>query len=200
MKALMPTAETETGRAAGARERVLEAALRRFGEDGPVAVSLEDIRQTAGVSVGALYHHFADKPALVDALYARVTERFQVGFLDVLQSSPGAEDGIRRGVRFYLRWVQQHRHETEILLGGRAESPALAELNDRFFREVVAWWQTHAHYGAVKPLRLELIHALWLGPAHEYTRHWLAGHARRSPAAVGAVLEQAAWDALKEDR
>jgi AcrR family transcriptional regulator len=199
MKALMPVADAETGRAAGARERLLEAALRRFGEDGAVAVSLEDIRQTAGVSVGALYHHFADKAALVDALYARVTERFQTGFLDVLRGSPSAEDGIRRGVRFYLRWVQQHRHETVILLGSRAESPALAELNRHFFREVMAWWQTHVHYGAVKPLALGLIHALWLGPAQEYSRHWLAGHAKRSPAAVGAVLEQAAWDALKED-
>jgi AcrR family transcriptional regulator len=199
MKALMPVADTPTGRASGARERLLDAALLRFGKDGAVAVSLEDIRQTAGVSVGALYHHFADKAALVDALYARVTKRFQAGFLDVLHGSPSAEDGVRRGVRFYLRWVQQHRHETVILLGSRAESPALAELNHHFFRDVMAWWQTHVHYGAVKPLGLELIHALWLGPAQEYTRHWLAGHAKRSPAAVGAVLEQAAWDALKED-
>jgi hypothetical protein len=87
-----------------------------------------------------------------------------------------------------------------ILLGSRAESPALTELNRRFFREVMSWWRTHAHYGAVKPLPLELIHALWLGPAQEYTRHWYAGHARRSPAAVGASLEQAAWNALKENR
>jgi AcrR family transcriptional regulator len=199
MKALMPVAQTDTGRTAGARERLLAAALRRFGEDGPVAVSLEDIRQTAGVSVGALYHHFADKAALVDALYAQVTEHFQAGFLDVLHASPSAEAGVRRGVRYYLRWVQQHRDETAILLGNRAESPALDELNQRFFREVMAWWKTHVHYGAVKPLALELIHALWLGPAQEYTRHWLAGHAKRSPSAVGAVLEQAAWDALKED-
>jgi AcrR family transcriptional regulator len=200
MKALVPGAETDTRRAVGARERLLAAALRRFGEDGPVAVSLEDVRRTAGVSVGALYHHFADKSALVDALYAQVTEDFQAGFLDLLHASPSAEDGVRRGVRYYLRWVQQHRHETTILLGGRAESPALAELNRRFFPEVMAWWQTHVHYGAVKPMALELIHALWLGPAQEYTRHWLAGHAKRSPAAVGTVLEQAAWDALKEDR
>jgi AcrR family transcriptional regulator len=199
MKALVPTTtDTDTPRTAGARERLLAAALRRFGEAGAVAVSLDEVRQEAGVSVGALYHHFADKTALVDALYAEVTGRFQAGFLEVLHASPSAEDGVRRAVRFFLRWVQQHRHETTILLGSRAESAALDELNGAFFGEVMAWWRTHVHYGTVKSLPLELIHSLWLGPAQEYTRHWVAGHAKRSPTAVGAVLEEAAWTALKE--
>jgi AcrR family transcriptional regulator len=198
MKALMSTAATDARRAPVARDRLLAVALRRFGEDGVVAVNLDEIRQEAGVSVGALYHHFADKAGLVDALYAEITARFQTGFLEMLQASPSAEDGIRRGVRYFLRWVQDHRHETAILLGARAQSPALTQLNRRFFTEIMAWWQTHAHYGAVQSLPLELIHALWLGPAQEYTRHWLAGHARRSPVAVGPTLEQAAWKALKE--
>lgn len=189
----------EMRRARNARSRLLAAALRRFGEDGTVAVNLDEVRLEAEVSVGALYHHFADKAALVEALYAEVTARFQAGFLEMLQASPSAEDGIRRGVRYFLRWVQDHRHETAILLGGRAESPALSELNRRFFAEVMAWWRTHAHYGAVQTLPLELIHALWLGPAQEYTRHWLGGHAKRSPAAVGPALEEAAWNALKEN-
>ena len=189
---------TGTRRAAGARERLLAAALLRFGEKGAVTVNLEEVRLQAGVSVGALYHHFADKAALVDALYAEVTARFQTGFLEVLQASPSAEDGVRRAVRYFLRWVQHHRHETAILLGSRAESPALTELNRHFFREVMAWWRTHQHYGVVKPLPLELIHALWLGPAQEYTRHWFGGHTKQSPAAVGDALEEAAWNALKE--
>ncbi len=46
---------------ASARDRLLTAALDRFGTDGPVAVSLEVVRIQAGVSVGALYHHFEDK-------------------------------------------------------------------------------------------------------------------------------------------
>jgi AcrR family transcriptional regulator len=205
MKALMPTAPSPTApvaatpRGPGARDRLLAAALRRFGQDGAVVVNLEEIRQEAGVSVGALYHHFADKAALLHALYVEVAARFQAGFVEVLQASPSAEDGIRRGVRYYLRWAQHHHHETAILLGARAESAALDQLNRGFFSEVMAWWRTHAHYGAVRPLPLELIHALWLGPAQEYTRHWYAGHAKRSPGAVGAALEQAAWNALKED-
>ena len=44
----------------------------------------------------------------------------------------------------------------------------------------------------------DLIAALWLGPANEYTRHWVAGRARRVPAAHADVLADAAWLTLKE--
>jgi AcrR family transcriptional regulator len=181
-----------------ARERLLSAALERFGADGPVVVSLEDIRRAAGVSVGALYHHFADKAALLDGLYVELTRQFQAGFLAELRAHPSAEDGIRAGVRFYLRWVSRHRTAASVLLGHRPAGTALRDDNRRFFGEVMAWWQTHVHYGALRSPRIELIHALWLGPAQEYTRHWLAGQARRAPANVIDTLSEAAWNALKE--
>ncbi len=150
------------------------------------------------MSVGALYHHFADKPALVDALYLEWIEQFQAGFVAELRSHPGAREGIEAGVRFYLRWVGGHRAAAGILLGHRPGGPELRERNRRFLAEVMAWWQTHVQYGSLRPLPVDLIHALWLGPAQEYTRHWLAGHAKRTPPAVADVLAQAAWNTLKE--
>ncbi len=183
-----------------ARRRLLDAALERFAADGPVGVTLDDVRLQAGVSVGALYHHFADKEALVDALFLDLTEGFQAGFLAELRSRPRAEDGVKGGVRFYLKWVGAHRAGARILLGHRPDTTELEERNRRFFVDVMAWWGTHAHYGSLRPLPFDLIHALWLGAAQEYTRHWLAGHARRAPASVADVLAEAAWRNLKESR
>jgi AcrR family transcriptional regulator len=188
-----------TSTRAPARERLLEAALTRFGADDPVAVTLEDVRQTAGVSVGALYHHFTDKVALLDALYLELTSQVQAEFLDVVRTHPDAEAGVKAVVRHYLRWVSKNRAGAGVLLGHRPAGPELKELNRRFFGDVLAWWQTHVHYGTLRELPLELIHALWLGPAQEYTRHWLAGHTRRPPSAVVNVLGDAAWNALKEN-
>ena len=63
MKALVTRAAQTT--TTGARKRLLAAALRRFAEDGAVGVNLDDVRREAGVSVGALYHHFGDKRAIL---------------------------------------------------------------------------------------------------------------------------------------
>lgn len=181
-----------------ARERLLAAALTSFATTSPIAVSLEDIRSEAGVSVGALYHHFPDKAALVDALYMDLMVEVQQEFLSELREHPAAEDGIRAIVRWYLRWVTENQVAASVLLGSRPYDPLLHDLNRRFFTEVRGWWQTHVHYGALRELPLDLIHALWLGPAQEYTRHWLSGDVKRIPRAITGVLADAAWNALKE--
>lgn len=183
-----------------ARDRLLGAALDRFGTDGPVAVSLEDVRIQAGVSVGALYHHFEDKTALIDALYLELTEDFQTGFLAELRRHATAESAVKAGVAHYLRWVSRNRAGARVLLGHRPDHDALKELNRAFLSELKAWWNTHVHYGALRPLSLDLVHALWLGPAHEYTRQWLDTRGKRSPVAMTGVLADAAWNTLKEDR
>jgi AcrR family transcriptional regulator len=181
-----------------ARERVLAAALTRSEADGLVRMTLEDIRLEAGVSVGAMYHHFADKAALIDALYVELIGRFQTEFLAELREHSSAEGGIKAGVRLYLRWVARHRAEASVLLGHRCDTPALRERNRPFFSETMGWWRTHVHYGLLRDLPFDVIQALWIGPAQEYTRHWLAGRARRTPPAVAKVLADAAWHALKE--
>jgi AcrR family transcriptional regulator len=193
-----PAAQRALGQSASARERLLGAALQRIEAEGLVAVSLDQIRREAGVSVGALYHHFADKTALLDALFLELTEDFQAGFLADLRSHAAADAGIEAGVRFYLGWVHRHRTGARILLAHRPEGTALRDRNREFFAEVMSWWQTHVYYGALRALPFDLIHALWLGPAHEYTRHWLIGRAKRTPPAVADTLSQAAWNALKE--
>ena len=184
---------------ASARDRLLQSALAQFDAEGTVGATLEDIRREAGVSVGALYHHFPDKAGLAGALYVELTAEFQDGFLAELRAHSDAEGGIKAGVRFYLRWVSANRAAASFLLGERpAEDPALRERNRRFFAEVAAWWETHVHYGVLRALPLDLINALWLGPAQEYTRHWVAGRGRRVPATVAGILADAAWQTLKE--
>jgi len=181
-----------------ARERLLRAALSRFDADGALAARLEDIRAQAGVSVGALYHHFPDKAALADALHLELTEAFQGGFLAELRSHAGAEEGVKGGVDFYLRWVSANRSGAAFLLAGRPTSDALRERNRAFFADAMGWWQTHVHYGVLRELPFDVINALWLGAAQEYTRHWVAGRARRVPSEVAGVLADAAWATLKE--
>ncbi|OUC80845.1 TetR/AcrR family transcriptional regulator [Gordonia lacunae] len=61
-------AAAETARA------VLAAATRQFAERGFAAVSLDDVAEAAGVTRGAVYHHFRSKAALFAAVAAACHE------------------------------------------------------------------------------------------------------------------------------
>ena len=81
----------------------METARRRFAADGAIAATLDEIRRDADVSVGALYHHFPDKPALAAAVYAQRMSEYQGSFVAMLRRQDTAEDGIRGGVAHHLR-------------------------------------------------------------------------------------------------
>jgi AcrR family transcriptional regulator len=182
--------------AATARDRILAAARTRFASDGVYAATLDDVRRDAGVSVGAVYHHFPDKERLAAAVWLDALERYQAGFLDVLRESTGAREGVEGAVAFHLRWVVQHREDAVLLFSARPSTAR--EPNRAFFRAVRGWWREHA--AELGDFDLDVAHALWLGPSQEYCRHWLAGRARRVPAAVRDELAAAAWRAVKGER
>jgi AcrR family transcriptional regulator len=190
-------------------DRILLAATRRFVRDGVLATRVEDIRRDAGVSVGALYHHFPDKQALHAEAFVRSLADFQAGFVDVLQGSRDAESGVKEGVRHHLAWVAANRDAAALLLGEPPSGPSarerLAAQNRAFFTAVLRWWRIHAGYGSLRELDPATLYALWLGPAHEYCRHWLAGRdsklpgAAAEPGSVADALADAAWATLKDD-
>lgn len=58
-------------------DALIDAAGRLFAENGAEATSIADIAREAGCSVGAVYHHFDDKNALLRALVNRKIEIYQ---------------------------------------------------------------------------------------------------------------------------
>ena len=179
---------------AAARDRILAAARTRFASDGVYSATLDDVRRDAGVSVGAIYHHFPDKERLAEAVWLDALGRYQDGFVAVLREHAGAREGVVAAVEYHLRWVAAQREDAALLFSAR---PARArEPNRAFFRAVRAWMREHA--ADLRDLDLDLAHALWLGPSQEYTRHWLAGRARRVPTAVARELAEAAWRSLRQ--
>src|SRR3954468_22179852 len=163
---------------ATARDRILAAARTRFAADGVYSATLDEVRRDAGVSVGAIYHHFPDKERLAEAVWLDALERYQAGFVDTLRGG-AAREGIVGAVEYRLAWVAAHRTDAALLFSARPT--AARERNRAFFRAVRGWWREHA--GELRDLDLDLAHALWLGPSQEYCRHWLAGPARPAPAA-----------------
>lgn len=184
-------------RVTGARNRLIAVARRRFAAEGTIAPTLDEMRREAEVSVGSLYHHFPDKPALAAAVYAQVMAEYQAGFLAMLREQATAEDGIRGGVRNHLNWVAAHRGEAALLLGDRLDSAELREANRNFFATIGDWWRPHHTYGALVAMRPGITAALWLGPAQEYARYWVAGDIAEMDSDVVETFADAAWKALQ---
>lgn len=180
-----------------ARSRLLEVARRRFAVDGALSATLDDVRREAAVSVGALYHHFPDKLSLATTVYAQLVGEYQTGFLATLREHDTAEGGIRGGVGYHLRWVTAHRGEATLLLGSRLDSDQLRAANGAFFAAVRDWWRPHHTYGVLRPMRIGITAALWLGPAQEFTRYWVAGPEVKMPRGTAETFADAAWAALR---
>jgi TetR/AcrR family transcriptional regulator, transcriptional repressor for nem operon len=89
-----------TARGAATRARILDAAADLMFARGVAATTLDDVRIASDTSKSQLYHHFADKDALVDAVIelqgARVLEREQrrLARLDSLRALDRWRDAI----------------------------------------------------------------------------------------------------------
>jgi AcrR family transcriptional regulator len=78
-------------------DAILEATARILVEEGYARASTNHIAERAGISIGSLYHYFAGKDAIVDALAERVAERqiaAMVGALD-LHGGMSLEPAVR---------------------------------------------------------------------------------------------------------
>ena len=95
---------TQAERAAATRAALIAAARRLFTERGYDGVGTEEIVRTAGVTRGALYHHFGGKAELLEAVYERLeaesTERVARVVLGSEMESP--LEAMRAGIEAFL--------------------------------------------------------------------------------------------------
>lgn len=73
-----------TPRSEATRTRIVEAALRLFGENGYDRTTMRAIAREAGVSVGNAYYYFKSKEELVQGFYDRIAELHGRQSADVL--------------------------------------------------------------------------------------------------------------------
>ena len=85
------------------REQLIEVATGLFAERGFDETSIEAVLAAAGVSRGALYHHFAGK----DALFEAVLEAVENGVTARLTSEiAGAPDAVSAVESAALAWIE----------------------------------------------------------------------------------------------
>jgi AcrR family transcriptional regulator len=94
--------ETQAVRSARTRRALLDAARALFAEKGFAATGREEIAQRAGVTRGALYHHFTSKTDVA----AAVVEELEGELVDLVvaaaRQGSGVRDQLHRGCRAYM--------------------------------------------------------------------------------------------------
>jgi AcrR family transcriptional regulator len=99
---------------------ILAAAERLFGEAGFAGVSVDDIAAAAGVAKGAVYHHFASKEALFEAVFERTAAQLQARVHDEAAGSGDFLARLSASARAYFEACAQVPFERIILKDGPA--------------------------------------------------------------------------------
>jgi TetR/AcrR family transcriptional regulator, transcriptional repressor for nem operon len=120
------------------RERLLRAAFEEIYRNGYQGASLDTILEQAGVTKGALYHHFADKAELGYAVVDEVVKGFLMErWLGVLEQQPGDPLSALQGM---LRQRMAELKPREVELGCPLNNlgQEMAPLDERFRRRISA--------------------------------------------------------------
>jgi len=113
---------SQVDRSATTRAALVAAARRLFAEQGFSGVGTEAIVMAAGVTRGALYHQFADKTALFEAVYEAIEEDLAKGLGDRILAS-GVKDPIEAlalGADAWLDACREPEVQQIVLIDGPA--------------------------------------------------------------------------------
>jgi TetR/AcrR family transcriptional regulator, transcriptional repressor for nem operon len=137
-----PAAKRRTRAPEATREKLLRAAFEEIYRRGFQAASLDTILAQAGVTKGALYHHFPTKAALGYAVVDEVVRGLLLDrWLGVLQAQPGDPVTALQGT---LRHRAANLTAGEIELGCPLNNLAqeMSPLDEQFRRSVDATFET----------------------------------------------------------
>ena len=123
------------------RRKIVDAALREFGQRGYEGASTNQICFTAGISKGLLYHYFKNKENLFLSVCDRcLDDLWQVLDLDKLRSRP-VDDGVlldfyRRQTDFFSTHPDHYHILTQLLSSCPSDAAeGMIEDKRRVFRE-----------------------------------------------------------------
>jgi AcrR family transcriptional regulator len=116
----MNVKRTQVERSDATRAALIAAARPLFAEGGYAGVGTEQIARGAGVTRGALYHHFEDKRGLFEAVYEQIevelAERIASGALRANAASPLA--AMKAGAEMFLLASTEPETQQIVLLDG----------------------------------------------------------------------------------
>jgi len=158
--------ETLAKRRSGAesrREQILEAAAECFSRSGFHAASMAEISKTAGMSVGHIYHYFANKDAIIAAIVEQEFDEIEQLFDELAKERDILSAMVARADYGFQQRVDGKTAALFLeIVAQAARNPVLAaqlEENDRKLRqrirEVVLKGRENAGAGPIPERQLD---------------------------------------------
>lgn len=102
------------------RVKLLAAARKAFRESGYAAASMDELTAAAGLTRGALYHHFGDKQGLLAAVAAELDQEMDQRLQRISDAAPDAWTALRERCRAWLRMATEPEIQRIALQDARA--------------------------------------------------------------------------------
>jgi AcrR family transcriptional regulator len=159
----------KTAKGEDTRGRVFETALRLFREKGFDATTMRDVAAGAGLSLGAAYHYFPSKDAIVAAYYESVQAEHAIRLREALPTLKSAGERLGFALHAKLDILKHDRPLMGALLrySGDAKHPlsflgegtrAIQFGSIALFADAVEWEQLPKDMREVIPLMAWAMH------------------------------------------
>jgi len=115
------SSRTQAERSESTRGALISAGRELFAQRGYAAVGTEEIVQRAGVTRGALYHHFDGKRELLEAVYEQLESEMAARLAELETPGTGALETLQAGAEMFL----DHSLEPEVQRIVLLDAPAV---------------------------------------------------------------------------
>ncbi|WP_353182710.1 TetR/AcrR family transcriptional regulator [Bosea sp. (in: a-proteobacteria)] len=176
------------------RASLIAAAREAFGTIGYAAASMDDLTAAAGLTRGALYHHFGDKKGLLAAVIDQIDAEMTVRLRAVSARAQDRLTGFRDECAAYLAMALEPEIQRIVLRDGPAVlgDPWNWPIQNDCIGMMTQGLSALVEEGVLAPLDPEAVARLIVG-ATQHAAQWIA-HAPQPEAALQAATE--AFDAM----
>lgn len=147
------------------RAQLIRAVGQLVEEKGPEGFSIAEAARAAGVSSGAPYKHFADRPALLRAVATDGMERLRTAMEAEAKAHPlGSFDAIVAIGLAYVTFAKEQPGVFRLMFGltdGHEKSPELSETGRRTFGVVLEATALHVSERITSAAVAETAYLLW---------------------------------------
>ena len=161
------------------QQRLLNAALELFVEQGLEGASTANIAKRAGVANGTLFHHFSNKKMLITQLYLKVKQ----DVADAMTARRIVDSGYRE-VLFqqwlgFMRWCVDHPNQLRFILQYSHSADIAKETRQQALFGIFSFVVEYLHYGQKKgfiihiedALLMDMVESMVLGAASHFLHH-----------------------------